>query len=87
MATIHRIGQPENASETKAIRHLAEVLPANYYIFRMVTVSGKVHVALRKEWRRGRDSNPRYPCGHTGFRNRPIQPLWHLSERAWASLG
>jgi hypothetical protein len=30
--------------------------------------------------RRGRDSNPRYPYGHTGFRDRPNQPLWHLSS-------
>src|SRR5437764_3021307 len=29
--------------------------------------------------RRGRDSNPRYGCPYTGFRDRPIQPLWHLS--------
>ena len=34
---------------------------------------------LRTQWRRGRDSNPRYPGGYTGFRNRPIRPLWHLS--------
>jgi len=33
MARIHRIGDPENASETKAIRHLAEVLPDHYFIF------------------------------------------------------
>jgi tRNA A-37 threonylcarbamoyl transferase component Bud32 len=32
-ATIHRIGEPENASESKAIRKLAEVLPENYFIF------------------------------------------------------
>ena len=30
--------------------------------------------------RRGGDSNPRDPCGPTGFRDRPIRPLWHLSE-------
>src|SRR5919198_2728840 len=29
--------------------------------------------------RTGWDSNPRYPCGHTGFRDRPFQPLTHLS--------
>ena len=29
--------------------------------------------------RRGRDSNPRYPCGYTGFRDRHIRPLCHLS--------
>ena len=38
----------------------------------------------RIEKRRGGDSNPRYPCGHTGFRDRPNQPLWHLSERLLA---
>jgi hypothetical protein len=36
---------------------------------------------LKRRWgkRRGRDSNPRYPCGYNGFRDRPVQPLWHLS--------
>jgi hypothetical protein len=34
-----------------------------------------------RNWRRGRDSNPRYTCAHNGFRDRPIQPLWHLSTR------
>ena|GEM_PF-4627513 len=29
--------------------------------------------------RRGWDSNPRYDCSHNGFRDRPIQPLSHLS--------
>ena len=29
--------------------------------------------------RRERDSNPRYSCLHNGFRDRPVQPLWHLS--------
>jgi hypothetical protein len=29
--------------------------------------------------RRGRDSNPRYPCGYVGFQDRCIQPLCHLS--------
>jgi hypothetical protein len=32
--------------------------------------------------RRGRDSNPRYGCPHTGFRNRLLQPLGHLSKRS-----
>src|SRR6185295_15625547 len=35
--------------------------------------------ALVLRWRRERDSNPRYPCGYSGFRDRPIQPLSHLS--------
>lgn len=29
--------------------------------------------------RRERDSNPWYSCPHNGFRDRPIQPLWHPS--------
>jgi len=32
-ATVHKIGEPENASETKAIRHLAAELPSDYYVF------------------------------------------------------
>jgi hypothetical protein len=34
--------------------------------------------------RRGRDSNPGYPKGHNGFRDRPVQPLRHLSF--WPSV-
>lgn len=30
-------------------------------------------------WRRDRDSNPGYPCGYAGFRDRCFQPLSHLS--------
>jgi hypothetical protein len=30
-------------------------------------------------WRRGRDSNPRYPFGYAGFQDRSHQPLGHLS--------
>src|SRR6476620_4510824 len=30
-------------------------------------------------WRRGRDSNPRYPCRYAAFRVRCMQPLCHLS--------
>lgn len=33
MAKIHRISAPENDSETKAIKALAEVLPPGYMIF------------------------------------------------------
>ena len=31
------------------------------------------------DWRRGRDSNPRYPCEYIGFRDRRDRPLRHLS--------
>src|SRR5687767_13295920 len=33
MARIHKIGDPENASELKAIKTLAERLPDNYIVF------------------------------------------------------
>src|SRR5262245_38790785 len=33
-------------------------------------------------WRRGRDSNPRYPCEYAAFRVRCFQPLSHLSGAA-----
>ncbi len=32
-----------------------------------------------RQWRRGRDSNPRWACTHAAFRVRCIQPLCHLS--------
>jgi hypothetical protein len=31
-------------------------------------------------WRRGRDSNPRYPLRYAGFQDRCHQPLGHLSS-------
>ena len=30
--------------------------------------------------RKDRDSNPGYPQGYNGFRDRPNRPLWHLSK-------
>jgi site-specific DNA recombinase len=39
-------------------------------------------------WRRGWDSNPRYGCPYSGFRDRPNRPLWHPSEaRADTAVG
>jgi hypothetical protein len=35
--------------------------------------------AWKEVWRRGRDSNPRYPFGYAGFQDRSHQPLGHLS--------
>src|SRR5258707_4872442 len=34
------------------------------------------------DWRRGWDSNPRYAFAYSGFRDRHVQPLRHLSGRA-----
>jgi site-specific DNA recombinase len=39
------------------------------------------------KWRRGRDSNPRYPCEYAAFRVRCFQPLSHLSAGAWSVAG
>ena len=36
-------------------------------------------VLQKRSWRRGRDSNPRYPFGYAGFQDRSHQPLGHLS--------
>ena len=33
----------------------------------------------RRRW----DSNPRWPCDHNGFRDRPIRPLSHSSSRTF----
>ena len=32
------------------------------------------------KWRKGWDSNPRYPCGHAGFQDRCLKPLGHPSK-------
>jgi hypothetical protein len=32
------------------------------------------------DWRKGWDSNPRYPCGHAGFQDRCLKPLGHPSS-------
>src|SRR5208337_3801025 len=38
-----------------------------------------IYSTSSKFWRRGRDSNPRYPFGYAGFQDRSHQPLGHLS--------
>ena len=40
------------------------------------------HRLTRSAWRRGWDSNPRYRCRYSGFRDRPNRPLWHPSGPA-----
>ena len=32
-------------------------------------------------WRKGWDSNPRYPCRYAGFQDRCLKPLGHPSDR------
>lgn len=36
---------------------------------------------LQVFWRKGWDSNPRYPCGHAGFQDRCLKPLGHPSQQ------
>jgi hypothetical protein len=43
------------------------------------TLSTNVGIALN--WRRERDSNPRYGFPYSGFQDRRLQPLGHLSAR------
>ena len=38
-----------------------------------------------KIWRRERDSNPRYPCGYSGFQDHRHRPLGHPSARLFYS--
>ena len=40
--------------------------------------------AVQTDWRRGRDSNPRYPLRYVRFRDGSFQPLTHLS--AWETF-
>jgi site-specific DNA recombinase len=39
----------------------------------------KADLGIREEWRRERDSNPRYGFPYSGFQDRPFQPLTHPS--------
>ncbi len=38
-------------------------------------------------WRKGWDSNPRYPCGHAGFQDRCLKPLGHPSGPGAVVMG
>ena len=41
----------------------------------------QISAAFIVRWRKGWDSNPRYPCGHAGFQDRCLKPLGHPSVR------
>ena len=40
---------------------------------------GQNKIRFHSNWRKGRDSNPRYTYMHSSFRDCPNRPLWHLS--------
>jgi hypothetical protein len=47
-----------------------------YYTYR---VDGELYTGANENWRRVRDSNPRYPLRYAGFQDRCHQPLGQLS--------
>ena len=54
---------------------------------RQLFTSGRTQLPaarLNKDWRRGRDSNPRYPLRYVRFRGGSFQPLTHLSGSGYA---
>ncbi len=58
-------------------RTSADYRTANSLVLRVnISSCGQMRTAL---WRRGRDSNPRYPYEYAAFRVRCFQPLSHLS--------
>ena len=57
----------------------AQSNPTHLYAKKKLQV-GDLQLPLRK----GRDSNPGYPQGYNGFRDRPDRPLRHLSN--WSYL-
>ena len=69
-------GRPERVSAVaRQVRRAARVRPANSAF---VPLPRLRHPRQRRGW----DSNPRYPEGYPGFRDRCIQPLCHLSRRS-----
>ncbi len=57
----------------------ASSMPWRIFSIPMARPFHALRASIQKE-RRGGDSNPRYDCSHTGFRNQPDQPLRHLSK-------
>src|SRR5437867_4745993 len=53
-----------------------------YSTYRLPQTSTEISsdVGSSSVWRRGWDSNPRSSCPDSGFRDRPIRPLSHLSS-------
>ena len=67
--------------------YFAKAKIANFYRKSYLSLQNKSSRAEALELKRkDRDSNPGYPQGHNGFRDRPDRPLRHLSIYGWASL-
>ena len=52
---------------------------AGWHVARRLQEVRDCSPTTRTEWRRERDSNPRYPFGYSGFQDRPFRPLTHPS--------
>ena len=68
---------PACANVTLLIRRVAHPLVSPHE--RGKPLSQSPFESHPRVWRRGWDSNPRSPYGDSGFRDRPIRPLSHLS--------
>ena len=77
-AAAPRVGRPGLAVGTNSLCRAAPVLwQANAQTLHCATDKFN---KIKDLWRRGRDSNPRYPCEYAAFRVRCFQPLSHLSS-------
>src|SRR5215475_9075291 len=78
--------QPKECEEVAAaIRHLSRLRTlddrcASGRAPNLIFWINELLFALHRSWRRGRDSNPRYPYEYAAFRVRCFQPLSHLSK-------
>ena len=68
-------GSADSVAEVQSAPPFA---PCKYVIMIYYWRTTRCNIAMRRE----RDSNPRTDMSVNGFRDRPIQPLWHLSNGA-----
>ena len=67
-------------------RHAPRVVVNNFLIAGRAFRAAGAAMTLRYQettataWRKGWDSNPRYPCRHAGFQDRCLKPLGHPSS-------
>jgi hypothetical protein len=95
MQRVLRSSPPENSADCLPISTAGEFSPVPFSSANLAK-SGRNCAKLREQfsipqivktlWRRGRDSNPRYPFGYAGFQDRSHQPLGHLSAVSRSSL-
>src|ERR1700677_4671364 len=62
-----------------AVRFARRIIAKYGRFLRISNEEAPTFSAFQTGWRRGRDSNPRYPFGYAGFQDRSHQPLGHLS--------